>query len=216
MSSALLGVDLTRVDSTPIWQPGTILSDIKGGFGALAGNIAPTQPFPATGSPLGPSVQTIFTNTFSPDAEFKYVKAGSAISVGDAVRIDESQTDEPTVVIPTSAVSQFIEGIALLTVSGTVGISIPLNFYGWIQIRGRVAENHLTAPFFGCKFTAAGTAGSACGTSATAGKLVNITAAGPSNAEVIAAIAAATGRGIVQLDTAITDGTDLRAEAYIY
>jgi hypothetical protein len=215
MSVKLLGINILRVDTTAKHEPGLVVYDVRGGQGLKTAS----DVLPATGAAVaGPSVQTILTQLLDGAAEFKYIKAGSAIAPGDLIILDTSVPDG-TQAIPSSAVSQPVLGVAIPTeasYSGTPLVSIPSGSYGWVQIKGFVRSNTTTAPFYGLKVTANGAAGNQLASSATATKAVQITSAGPSNAEVIAAIANGTGVGIVQLVAGASDGTTSRAACYIY
>jgi hypothetical protein len=194
MSNKLLGIDIFRVDTVAQHELGIIVSDVRGG----AGGPVTIKQFIDDPVPI--------IKEYSPDGEYKYVRASSAIAIGDAVMVDTAATDEPAAVAPTTGVTIAVEGIAI--------IAIPLNSFGWIQVRGRVpsqaAGTSVAALRYGAKMAAAGAANDVKVASATAGTLATSggTAAEDSNR----------GRVIRQLDAAIDDGstTQFRGEVYIY
>jgi hypothetical protein len=108
-----------------------------------------------------------------------YVQASGAVAAGDACFLTTG-AGNPYRVAPTSAVSQPVQGIA--------HVAIPSASYGWISRGGDVGN---------VKATAGTAAGAVLGSSGVAGTLITITAATPSNAEVIAALASAAGVGMV-------------------
>ena len=190
----LLGNDIYRVSTTPLAELGSIVEDVRGGQGDLAG--------------LGYDAQ--FIRYFAPDGLYKYVKASGVggILKGDVVLIDVTQTDEPASVIRTltTTAGQTIEGVAL--------VDIPQNSFGYIQIRGRIpfASSASNAALRqGIRIAAAGVAaGNVLGTTAasTAGEVALLAAV---------TVGSAAGRRIIALDASADDGstTQLRCEAYI-
>lgn len=113
----------------------------------------------------------------------KYVKAGAAVTAGNAVIVDVSAGNNT--VIHSSAVAQAVAGIA--------PVSLTSGYYGWIIVRGPYATANVATP----------SAGDMLGTTGTAGRLGAITASSTvSQAEAIAAIAAATGVGVLCRTTA--------------
>jgi hypothetical protein len=115
--------------------------------------------------------------------EYVYIRAGSAIALGDVLVIDTTATDEPYRLIPTSALNQSIEAIAQ--------VAIASGSFGWVCARGNVVA----------KVAASTAANVAVGTSATAGTFTTITvSASPTQAEVQRVLAAAVGRGVITLD----------------
>src|SRR5262245_30255933 len=116
MSTKILGIDIFDVSTTPKHEPGIIVDDIRGGSGEFSFKEfidGPTQ-----------------FRRFSPDGEYKYVRATNAITSGDACKVDVTATDEPAGVTPVTAITDAVDGIAI--------INIPQNSYGFIQVRGRV------------------------------------------------------------------------------
>lgn len=109
---------------------------------------------------------------------YKYIRAGAAIAVGDALKVDYAEG--PNDLDPISAVSQAIAALA--------PVAIADNKFGFVVIQGFLA---------GVKMAGSTAAGAKLGSSATAATLVTITATTPTAAEVIAAIAAAAGRGVI-------------------
>lgn len=167
-------IDIFSVKSVAEHDPTIIYDDPRGKFGVVTINRV------IAGAVVSEIVRYV------PGAQFRYGQAANAISGseaalgGDALMVDNSQADalKPQRVTPTTLTSSIIEGIA--------HISIPDEFFGFYQIRGRV---------YNAKVTDGGAEGDALGSSATAGQLVAITAAGaPTQAEVIAAIRFAAGR----------------------
>lgn len=109
---------------------------------------------------------------------YRYVKASAAIAVGDLLRIDNADADEPFALRPTSAVNQPIAGVA--------HVAIASGSYGWVTVRGKVTA----------KVAASTAAGSQLGSSATAGTGSAITiSATPTQAEIQRVVAAASGIG---------------------
>jgi hypothetical protein len=193
MSNKLLGVDIFRVDTVAQHELGMIVSDVRGGTG---GPITIKQ-FIDDPVPI--------IKEYSPDGEYRYVRANSAVAIGDSVKIDGTATDEPGAVIPTSAITDALEGIAI--------IAIPNNSFGWIQVRGRVpaqaAGTAVVALRYGAKMTAAHANNSSLAPSATAGSL---------QVEVTATQDVRAGRKVTNVDVPIDDGstTQFRAEVYIF
>lgn len=95
-----------------------------------------------------------------PNNVIRYVKAGSAIALGDALKVKADEADEPNVLIPTSAIQQPVLAIA--------HVAIGSGSFGWVTTHGRVASASV----------AASTAAEArLGSSASAGKLQTLTQA---------------------------------------
>src|SRR4030095_3852564 len=192
MARKMLGIDITDVSVTPKAEVGGVYEDVRGGTGSF------TYKEVIDGN--------TFTREFSPDGEYKYVRAASAVAIGDAVRIDTGQTDEPAAVVPVSAADQPVEGIAI--------VSLASGSYGFIQVRGRVpsqaAATSVAALRYGAKMAAAGAAGD-MKVSGASGNLA-------SDGAIDVATLFARGRTILQLDAAIDDGstTQFRGEVYIY
>lgn len=121
--------------------------------------------------------------TFQNGNEYMYVRAGSAVAVGDALFVDATSTEEPYRLIPTSAVNQSVDAIS--------PIAIASGSYGWVVIRGNVVA----------KVAASTAANAQLGTSATAGTLSTISISGTyTQAEVQRVLAAAAGRSVIALD----------------
>ena len=122
--------------------------------------------------------------TFQNGNEYTYVKAGSAIAVGDVLVVDVTATGEPYTLIPASAVNQTIEAVA--------PVAIASGSYGWVCVRGNVAA---------VKVAASTAANAQLGTSATAGTASTVTvSASPTQAEIQRVLAAASGRSLIALD----------------
>lgn len=173
------GIDIFSVKSSPEHEPSTIVDDPRGKSGVITINRV------IAGAIVTETVRYV------PGAQFRYGQAANVIvgadvaGGGDALMVDNAQTDalKPNRVTPTAGVTDIVEGIA--------HVSIPDEFWGFFQIRGRVYNaKHLDA---------AGVEGGAAGASATAGTLVNLTATTPTTAEVIAAIRYAAGRRAMSL-----------------
>lgn len=192
MSTKLLGIDIFRVDTVAQHELGVIVSDNRGGSGEFSFKEfidGPTQ-----------------FRRFSPDGEYKYVRATNAVVSGDACKVDVTAADEPAGVTPVTAITDAVDGIAI--------INIPQNSFGFIQVRGRVPVGISSATAtdrLGAKIVAAGAAaGASLAASATAGALqTKVTATQDVNA----------GKTITALDAAADldpgGGTDNRAEVYI-
>lgn len=95
-----------------------------------------------------------------PNTKLRYIKAGSAIALGDALKIKADETLEPDVLIPTSAVQQPVVAIA--------HVAIASGSFGWVTRHGRVAS---------AKVAASTAAEARLGSSASAGKLQTLTQA---------------------------------------
>lgn len=172
-------IDIFSVKAVAEHDPTIIYDDPRGKFGVITINRV------IAGAVVTETVRYV------PGAQFRYGQAANAIvgaeaaAGGDALMVDNAQTDalKPQRVTPTAGVTDIVEGIA--------HISIPDEFFGFFQIRGRVYNAKA--------LDAANAEGAACGASATAGTLVAITAATPTAAEVIAAIRYAAGRRAMAL-----------------
>lgn len=93
--------------------------------------------------------------------KLRYIKAGSAIALGDSLRVDvTANATEPNTLIPTSAVQQSIAAIA--------HVAIGSGSFGWVTSHGRVAS---------AKAAASTAADARLGSSATAGTLTTLTQA---------------------------------------
>lgn len=189
----LLGIDIYRVDTTPTAELGSVVEDVRGGQGDLAG--------------LGYDVTRI--RYYDPGGQYCYVKASGVGGIlnGDAVIIDVAAADEPGSVVRTvtTTAGQRVFGVAL--------VDIPQNSYGYVQIRGRVpfAASATAALRKGVRIAAAGVAADATlGTTAagTAGELALLAAV---------TVPSSSGRRIMALDASADDGstTQLRVEALI-
>lgn len=197
MSRKMLGIDIYRVSTVAQHELGLIVEDVRG----KAGDVTFTEFLvPGTGSPK------VTTRRYSPDGEYKYVRATALVGNGDAVKVDVTATDEPAGVTPVVAITDAVDGIAI--------VNIPSGSFGFIQVRGRVPFGQVSADAslrLGARVVAAGVAaGASLAASATSGQLqTKVTATQDVNA----------GRTITALD-AHTDadpggGTDNRTEAYI-
>ncbi len=140
--------------------------------------VDPTRVDTVQAFPLGSRARDPRTVDF-PNNELVYVKAISAISTGNALIVDVTSALEPYGLIPSSAVSQVVAGIA--------HVALPVNNFGWVTVKGR----HPAA----FKSTNAVTAGDTLSTSATAGALAL------ANSTSATALAVGSGIGVQALDT---------------
>jgi len=194
MSQKLLGVDVNRVTTTPTHELGVYFEEARGGDeGSLPG--------------LGYDILT--TRHFSPDAQYKYVRATGVGGVlkGDACIVDTAAVDEPAGVVRTLTTT------AGQTIDGWAVEDIPQNSYGWIQTRGRFpfVSSAVAAQRRGVRVAAAGV---------VAGNVLGTTAAGTAGEVALLAavtVGSAAGRRAIALDASADDGstTQLRVEAYI-
>ncbi len=124
----------------------------------------------------------------------RYIKAGSAIALGDALKVKADEATEPGVLIPISAIQQPVVGIA--------HVAIGSGSFGWVTVKGRVASAS----------AAASTAAEArLGSSASAGKLVTLTQADSNftSNDYFELLAVAAGVGIVALDANDSNGANI-------
>jgi hypothetical protein len=153
------GVNITTVDSSATFPLGTEIDDPRGNS--------------TSGGPRGSN-------------RFRYVKAGSAISAGNALVVSLADADEPNTLVPCSAVNQVTVAVA--------EVAIASGSYGWVQVKGRHAGAvNLGTISAGNKLTTSGTAG-AFTTVAEADSNVTST-------KLNAAIAMAAGIGVMALDS---------------
>lgn len=110
---------------------------------------------------------------------YRYVKATSAVAVGDLLRVNNADADEPHAVTPTSAVNQPITGVATTAIAS--------GSYGWIAIRGKVTAKVAASTAAGAQLGSSGTAGT--------GSAITISAS-PTQAEIQRVLAAASGLGV--------------------
>jgi hypothetical protein len=148
--------------------------------------VNPTQTDTVRQFPLGTRAADPRTTDF-PQGELKYVKAGSAISAGNAVVVSLADADEPYAVVPSSALNQVIAGIAVTAIAS--------GSFGWVTVRGRVASALKTASTV--------TAGDALSTTATAGALAI------ANSTSATALAVGTGIGVQALDSSDSNSTTI-------
>jgi hypothetical protein len=116
----------------------------------------------------------------------RYVKAGSAISAGNALVVSLADADEPNTLVPCSAVNQVCVGVAHSAIAS--------GSFGWVTIKGRLTNVVNTGTI---------AAGDKLTTSATAGALSPISS-GDSNVtstKLNAALAMAAGIGVMALDS---------------
>ena len=124
----------------------------------------------------------------------RYVKAGSAIALGDALKVKADEAQEPNVLIPTSAVQQPVVGIAHVAIASAS--------FGWVTVKGRVASAS----------AAASTAAEArLGSSASAGKLQTLTQADSNftSNDYFEILAVSAGVGIIALDANDSNGANI-------
>src|SRR5262245_48806360 len=67
-----------------------------------------------------------------PTNRLRYIKAGSAISAGNALTVALTDADEPQTLIPASAVNLAVVAIARTAIGNGA--------FGWVTVRGRVPE----------------------------------------------------------------------------
>lgn len=150
--------------------------------------ISPTTVDTTQSFPLYTEVDDPRSHTF-PGNRIRYVKAGSAIAAGDALKIKTDEaTLEPGVLVPTSAIQEVIVGIA--------HVAIASGSFGWVTVKGRVASATVGD-------ASTGTAGAKLGSSASAGKVISLTTADSNftsnDYQEVAALAA--GIGLMALDS---------------
>lgn len=121
--------------------------------------VSPTTADTVAQFTLGTECRDPRTRDF-PNNIIRYVKAGSAIAVGDSLIASTSDADEPNTLTPTSAIQQSIVGIA--------HVAIGSGSFGWVTTKGRVAS---------AKAAASTAAGARLGSSASAGVLTTLTQA---------------------------------------
>lgn len=121
-----------------------------------------------------------------PGNTIKYIKAGSAISAGNALVVSLADAEEPYTLVPCSAVNQVIAGIA--------HVAIASGSFGWVTKGGRHP---------GVTNTGTITAGNKLTTSATAGALTPLADADSNvtSTKLNAALAMAAGIGVLALDS---------------
>jgi hypothetical protein len=126
MSIKVLGVNVFQVDTEQKHELGVETGDVKGGEGILSfTDFLPVQ------SATGGLSQVTTRRIYDPHGKYRYVKAvGANIAAGDAVASDRTVGDisVPHHVIETATEAN-LEGIAMA--------AIPLNSFGWIQVRGK-------------------------------------------------------------------------------
>jgi hypothetical protein len=95
-----------------------------------------------------------------PGTKLRYIKAATAIALGDSLKLKTDEALEPNVLVPTAAVQEPVVAIA--------HVAIGANSFGWVTRHGRVAS---------AKAAASTAAAARLGSSATAGTLVTLTQA---------------------------------------
>lgn len=148
--------------------------------------IDPTRVDSSKQYPLGTEAEDPRQTDF-PQNMIKYVKAGSAISAGNALVVSLADADEPYTLVPASALNQVIAGIAPTAIAS--------GSFGWVTIRGRVASALKTASTV--------TAGDPMSTTATAGALAI------ANSTSATALAVGTGIGVQALDSSDSNSTTI-------
>lgn len=165
---------------------------------ASALGIDPTRVDGTAQFPVGYEIGDPRQGVFS-DNTIKYCRANGAIAAGDFVHTDvtfATAAERQGTVISTSAVSQMIDGA-----NDLAGVAISSGQFFWITTKGRAQGK-----------TAGVAAGDKLGTTATAGTLGPLTATTPTAAEVIAAIAAADGKGAKALTAT---GTPVTGQSFV-
>jgi len=92
--------------------------------------------------------------------KLRYIKAGSAIALGDSLKVDVTSALEPNLLIPTAAIQEPVVAIA--------HVAIGSGSFGWVTRHGRVAS---------AKVAASTAANARLGSSSTAGTLTTLTQA---------------------------------------
>lgn len=121
--------------------------------------VSPTQTDTVAQFTLGTESRDPRSRDF-PNNIIRYVKAGSAITLGDALIASTSDADEPNTLTPSSAIQQSVVGIA--------HVGIASGSFGWVTTKGRVAS---------ASAAASTAAGARLGSSASGGKLQTLTQA---------------------------------------
>lgn len=163
------------------------MSNINQGIGITT--VDTTQSFP-----LGTVIDDPRGGAHSNGKQFKYVKAGSAISAGNVLVVSLADADEPNTLVPCSALNQLCVGVA--------EVAIASGSFGWVQVKGR----HSAA----VKSTAVIAAGQALTTSSTAGAFLAVAGDGDSNVtstKINALIAMAGSIGVMALDSSDSNTT---------
>lgn len=117
---------------------------------------------------------------------FRYIKAGSAISAGNALVVSLADADEPNTLVPCSAANQVTVAIAEVAIASAS--------FGWVQVKGRHA---------GVVNTGTISAGNKLTTTSTAGALGALGDADSNvtSTKLNAALAMAAGIGVMALDS---------------
>lgn len=136
--------------------------------------------------PLGMEIEDPRGGNQKSANRFRYIKAGSAISAGNALVVSLADADEPNTLVPCSAVNQVIIAIAEVAIASAS--------FGWVQVKGRHA---------GVVNTGTISAGNKLTTTATAGALGALAEADSNvtSTKLNAAIAMAAGIGVMALDS---------------
>lgn len=183
-------VDITVRGTTAVNELGVELDDQRG----REGNKLINKLFPVTGGGGGQSNQPAVINRYRPGNRYKYVRLNASVGQFNSVIRDLTfsvEANRADNVIPSQAVAQPIAGVweqgtgGPLTTEPAASVDAAGTF-GFMTTRGLAI----------CNVNAAVVAGDKLGSSATFGTLITITATTPTAAEVIAAIAAATGLGV--------------------
>ena len=172
------------------------MSDIHQGISITT--VDATQTFP-----LGLEIEDPRGGAQKSANRFRYVKAGSAISAGNALVVSLADADEPNTLVPSSAANQVVTAIAEVAIASAS--------FGWVQVRGRHA-----GVLKASGAAAAVAAGQALTTSGTAGALIPVAGDGDSNVtstKLNAVIAMAAGIGVQALDS--TDSNSALVEVII-
>lgn len=95
-----------------------------------------------------------------PGTKLRYIKAITAIALGDSLKLKTDEALEPNALVPTAAIQEPVVAIA--------HVAIGAGSFGWVTRHGRVAS---------AKAAASTAAGARLGSSSTAGTLVTLTQA---------------------------------------
>ncbi len=147
--------------------------------------INPTQVDTTQLFPLGTEVDDPRAHDY-PGNRIRYIKAGSAITIYDALKVSLTHTNEPWGLVPTAAIQEPVVGIA--------HVAIASGSYGWVTVKGRVPSATVAST---------GSAGAKLGSSASAGTLVSLTQADSNftSNDYQECLAAAAGVGLMALDS---------------
>jgi hypothetical protein len=158
-------------------------------MGNIMTGIAPTRVDTTAEFRLGLRVED--PRADRPDNQLRYIKAGSAISAGNSVKVDlTDETNEPFALVPTSAVTDVVVGIAEMAIAS--------GSFGWVTVGGKAPS---------AKAAVSQSAGAKLGASASAGTLQAVSSNSADQ------VAYAAGIGAVAIDS--TDSNTSTIDVYI-